>query len=220
MNMPLVIPPGFFMANVIIEHTGFARAAQVTFGIENAGDSNDPVVLANRIMAALGGPLAPRLDAQARFARVEVRLGQDGGEPLVGVSDVAPIQGTLVIESVTPNVAVLVHKRTSLGGRRNRGRLYLPWFLAEDGVDQVGTITPGSLAAIQTAMNDFLNLLETGGLIGPMVVLHDSTRYVTTRPSPGVVVRTRSETTTPPPTPVVALQVDGRIATQRRRLDR
>jgi hypothetical protein len=94
-----------------------------------------------------------------------------------------------------------VRKNTARGGRRGRGRIYLPWFIAEDGVDEVGLITPGTIGAIQAAMDVWRTKLVDFDL--PMYVLHNS----------GI-------SATGTPDQVTSLRVQGMIATQRRRLGR
>lgn len=107
-----------------------------------------------------------------------------------------------------PSVSLLVQKATNLGGRRGRGRVYIPWVTQEAAINDVGNIDGTSLAVRQqNALNWFL-ALENGGIPAntptPMVVLHDEA---------GAGVE-------PAPTPVVGLVVSQLVANQRRRLGR
>jgi hypothetical protein len=95
-----------------------------------------------------------------------------------------------------------VHKRTALGGRKGRGRLFIPWAVADSNVDEAGIIVPATVVTMQTAVTSFLNGIITEGM--NMVLLHSPDKS-------GVTV---------PPTTVSSLVVDGMIATQRRRLGR
>jgi len=107
----------------------------------------------------------------------------------------------------SPNCALLVKKQTATGGRRGRGRNYIPWVLLDAAVDDVGNVDSGSLAVRQSDAEDWLEDLElgtTGSYATPMVILHDSSG---SGPEPA-------------PSVVTALQVDSRIANQRRRLGR
>jgi hypothetical protein len=98
------------------------------------------------------------------------------------------------------NCAYLLKKQTNLAGRRGRGRMYIPPFFASEGeISQTGVITAGTRVAMENALRD--------GLPGAdYVILHSADPA-------GVIVP-------PPPTPVIAFNLDGRVATQRRRLRR
>ena len=95
-----------------------------------------------------------------------------------------------------PNVAVLIRKNTATGGRRGRGRMYMP------GVAQVAQLEGGFLttafqAAAQAGANTLLSGMATDDT--PMVVLHDTL-------AGGI------------PAGVTSLTVQTILATQRRRI--
>ncbi len=98
------------------------------------------------------------------------------------------------------NCTYLIQKRSGLGGRRRRGRLYLPP-PPEGAVGPTGLLTAGELGLMQTAMTNWLAAMNTSPGIEDMVILH----------STGI-------SGTPAPTPVNQLVVSPTIATQRRRL--
>lgn len=116
-----------------------------------------------------------------------------------------PVTAVQIVDSVgaasatvvTPNVAVLVRKVTSLGGATNRGRFYLPaWKLTEANVDNAGIIATTALNSIQSQLTAWLAALVTAGL--DMVLLHTDPLET--------------------PTPVTGLSIQSVIATQRRRV--
>lgn len=117
-------------------------------------------------------------------------------------ASVTPAVGTNGGASLPNNCATLVKKSTTLGGRRNRGRMYFPCPV-EGEVDGAGTITIGAIGSWNTVL---LRLLPGGGthtafgVLGDAVVLHDS----------------GSQT----PTEVSDLGCQTKIATQRRRMRR
>jgi hypothetical protein len=95
------------------------------------------------------------------------------------------------------NCATLIRKTTALAGRRGRGRFYLPPITMDEfATSKAGVIASSSLAAMQLAANAWFDHGE------PFVILHDSL--------PSSLA----------PTPITSFVVDGRIATQRRRLRR
>lgn len=193
-------PSGFGAISVQIVHSGMTRPAYLTFGVDPA--STDPQTVAGLISGgiAAAGSLASALDTECTVSEVRVSLGTDGGEDIVGGLSTA-VAGGSGTTSVPPNCAVLVHKRTARGGRRGRGRLFIPWCVGEGSVDEAGIIASAAQTSIQNAMNTWLNNMTTNNV--PMVLLHD----------PGITVPGA-------PNLVTALSVDKLISTQRRRLGR
>lgn len=196
-----VLQPGIADVSVEINLTGFPRSAFITFGVDPV--ETDPTLVGATIAGCISsaGSLNSIMDSSATWRTVTVRIGQDGGEPLVGVHTMSLTGGSASATTLPPNCAVLVHKRTALGGRRHRGRFYLPWVAGEATVGEDGTIGATQVTQYQTAVNAFRSALSTA--VTPMVVLHSLGR-----------------TSVPAATPVSALTVDPLIATQRRRLGR
>lgn len=196
--MAVIIPPGF--AHVVVELAldGDSEPMVNTFGIE-LSETATPVETADNIMTAF----ATRFDSVVAngysVTACDLYVGQDGGSNLVFSSTAAPIVFAGTGNSLPQNCAALVRKRTDLAGRRGRGRFYVPG-VEETSVSAVGVLSNTYLTAWQAAADAFLDDLETDGT--PMVVLHRSE---------GIGVE-------PVPTPIVALVVDERIATQRQRL--
>jgi hypothetical protein len=117
-------------------------------------------------------------------------------------ASIAPLAGNTGTTLVPNNTAFLVKKSTALGGRRNRGRMYIPSPLETD-VDNTGNVA----ALTITNLNTKLALLMPGGAIhtafgflGDPVVLHE----------------TGSQT----PAVVTDLACLAKVATQRRRMRR
>lgn len=198
--MTLVIPPGFSLCTVPIRHQNLNRSAAVTFGLETGGSGDGFPVQADEVMADWNTHISPRMDTQVVSGPVELTVGQDGGGSFVEVGTTTSA-GTRTGVMNPPNVAILVSKRTSSGGRRGRGRLFLPWALLAGEADDVGVITGGVVTATQTAFTNFLAALATD--LHEMVLLHNT----------GI-------SATPSPTPVTTLRVETLVATQRRRLGR
>lgn len=98
----------------------------------------------------------------------------------------------------SPQVAVLVKKTTLRGGRRGRGRMYIPG-PQELWVNGGGQIDPAGLLAYQSAVTDLQEQLELLGCYPSLYILH-------TTAADG------------PPDEIVSMGVEGMVATQRRRL--
>lgn len=158
------------------------------------------MALADAIFDAWNASIGSLMDAEVLMGPVELRVGQDGGDALA-VSGTHIANGGTVQSAAPSNVAVLIQKRSTRGGRRGRGRMYVPWLISDANVNEVGIIVAGTVTAIQTECIDFLAGL-TAASTG-MVLLHN-----TGGSAPGS------------PDVVNALIVDNLIGTQRRRLGR
>lgn len=192
--------PGYADVSVEMILTGMTRSAYLTFGVQPVDpDPADVVVEVNSAITAAGS-LQSRLDAQVTITSIRASVGQDGGADLVYVLGTS-IVGQNNVSALPPNCAVLVHKRTLRGGRRGRGRLFIPWCVSETNVDEAGLIATAEVTTIQTAMNVFRTAL--GSFNVPMVILHN----------PGL-------STMGAPDTVTSLVVDKLLSTQRRRLGR
>lgn len=125
------------------------------------------------------------------------RVGQDG-DPLILTSD-AGDTGTNTSDFAPQNVALLLKKRSDVGGRRNRGRMFMPG-VPESAVNEIGELTSTYRNAVNGLASDFLDYCQSGGSSNSanMVILHSS--------APST------------PTVVTSLVCDTRVATQRRRL--
>lgn len=192
--------PGYADCSHQLSLSGFPRPAYITFGCDPV--DTDPNVIATSLVAAFGatGSMYTRIDSAVTLTGTRVSLGTDGGEDLIGFS-AQNVGCQLATNTTTPNTAWLVHKRTARGGRRGRGRIFIPWSVPETGVDEAGTIDTSSLNSMQTALTAWFDALAAGG--EPMYLLHN----------PGL-------TSMGPPDRVTALEADRIISTQRRRLGR
>jgi hypothetical protein len=195
----LPIPVGAAQVLIPLAHSGIARSAAITFGIDVSGSLGTGTEIADRIMTAFHTTILDKMDLEVTAGPVHVNLGTGAGasNPTQGTTT---FTGGQVQSSLPSNCAVLVKKSTALGGRHNRGRLFVPWMVAEGSVDEGGIIAPSEVTTFQTACTAFLTSLNGTTTSAPMVLLHQSGSAA--------------------PTPVTALVVDRLIATQRRRLGR
>lgn len=189
--MGTIVPAGF--AELAFRHVLAGRGDEMvcTIGIEVTGAMSD----------SDWGDLADTwgveiVDATMRssitFLGMQVRLpaGVLGtfGTPTVG-GGVAAI--------MPPNNAILVNKHTGLGGRKNRGRFYLP-SVPEGSVDESGVIEAVHLAGLQLAIDDWQTAVAAIADVGFLFVLHSDALDA--------------------PTEITSLTVNPIIATQRQRL--
>lgn len=201
--MPTIVPPGFVEAAVELRGQGDPDPWYVTFGLEVTGLGGNYAGLGLAVMQAFGNLLAPMWSGVSNTG-VSFTVGQDGPDNLrVYVASGINRPGGRSSQFLPQNCATLIRKNTELGGRRNRGRMFIPAMLAEGEVDNVGVIEATSVGIFQDNADAFLDEL-TSIVAFPMtmVVLHGSEGIS----EPG------------DPTPVSSLTVDPIIATQRRRL--
>lgn len=196
--MANIIPPGYAQAEWVFSLVGDSERMIVTCGydMDTHTDGQD---LADQLRTdfVAGFPVASIVDDYA-LEGITVRVGQDGAPPIVFENTTRHAGTATGFEVLPQNCALLVHKRTALGGRRGRGRFYLPPFCENEGdVSAAGVIGSGGVTAIQTKIS-LAWRLDRGA-----VLLHGDS------PSPLV------------PTPITnGFTLDSRIASQRRRLRR
>jgi len=196
--MPTAV--GYASCSYELRQTGLTRPAYVTFGVDPSG--GDALAVADAVFGAwsAAGSFRSIMDSTVTLTATRASLGTDGSGDLVGVNTTTSV-GTASGAMVPPNVAVLIHKVTARGGRRGRGRMYIPWCTTAASVDETGVITPAVVSTITAAMLAWRLALSSAAV--PLVLLH----------APG-------QTALPPPDPVTGLTVDRIVATQRRRLGR
>ena len=187
----MTIPTGYGHAIITFSGNAVPNGAAITFGFKN--DAGSSVIDAAEDIVQIwdgnnfGTILALNCDTQ----NMRVKLGPDATGP---VADRPWVQaGEYTGISGSAAVSGLVKKVTASGGRKNRGRMYVP-ALSESAVDDGGDINSSWLTVAQAFFDETLE--EMGVAQYPMVGLH-------------------GDNTTP--TLVGALQVDARAATQRRR---
>lgn len=197
------------MVSLRLTNAIVSRPAYITWGCKNNTGGTNVVTLANAVLTAFTANVNSQVDTNVTVGPTHVILGDGTSTPLVGDSTTAPSAGTNAAASCPPNTAMLVKKITGYGGKKNRGRLYLPWFGDESIVDEAGIIGSGSVAGAQVRFTNFLAALATASL--PMVVV---TRQMSVDPDTGkpYVVNYHAGHT------VTGLVVQALCGTQRRRM--
>lgn len=187
----MIIPVGYGHVTHFFTGSGLPNGAAVTYGVQLTG-SDFIETRAASLHSAWEDSFLTLQMSSVTLAATRLKYG-----PAVSgqsYDHVEALPGTQSGQQAPPNTAMLVKKITGLGGRKNRGRFYIPG-ISDDAVSSNGTILPGSLVLWQAEATTFLADLDTRGL--PMYLLHNSSSD---------------------PTEVSSLGVDGIAATQRRRL--
>lgn len=200
--MPTLIPIGYAQCSWNLDLNGDPEPIQITFGVSVDGAVTQATV--NNLHAALKttGTLLDQISNVYLSKSVTMYVGNASpAPPTVWVSDDATKAGGGAGAPLPQNCGVLITKRTGSAGRRNKGRWYVPG-IGEGAVDAIGVVSAPTVTAFQTAANATLAAINAAVGIGNMVILHTSGG------------------TTPPgdPSVVTSLQVQSKMATQRRRL--
>ena len=201
--MALIIPPGFMQVVFRHEFTGDDEEMFCTFGFDLGDWSGTNEEAVTFVSQRWGDWVLGFCSNQLVHTYATGYIGQDGADPLVVDGVPQDAVGGDSSETLPPNCAYLVRKKTGLGGRRGRGRFYVPC-PDETQVDRNGAIAGAWLTAIQTNLDDMMEAWGTTAGLG----------FVT----PVILHRSEGEGIEPAPTVVTLLEVDGHIATQRRRL--
>lgn len=197
----MATPAGYAECSYSFTQAGLIRPAFITFGVDPSETAIDLIATAVQAAFTAAGSLNTVMDSSVQMVNTRVSLGTETAEDLVYNLPSAIAGGGGTTGSLPPNCAVLIRKVTARGGRRGRGRVYVPWAINETAVDEVGIIAGAAVTTLQNAANAWRAALVTQNV--PMVVLHN----------PGL-------TATGAPDVVTSLRVDPLIATQRRRLGR
>lgn len=195
--MGVAIPAGYAQCIPEFSLSGTTHLSTFTMGMKGApGDSASDIGVAfDAALTAVGSLVtAAGMILGWTYLGTTTTLMTETG-PLVSV-DGAPIAGSAVASALPINCALLVSKITGRGGRKGRGRFYIPPFtVAEGAVNAAGQIDSGDITSLQSKVNVFFAAIS--GLEPFAVLLHED----------GTL-----------PDEITAMTVQGTIATQRRRM--
>lgn len=196
--MALILPDGYGIATATWLVAGAGSPGMNVFGYDASALDADTVATT---WMQFFEDLLPQLANAVTIENVKT-VQRDGlvysvGEAGPSVSG----QGQINTPTVPSNTTWLIRKRSNLMGRENQGRMYLPG-VPEAAVNASGEVDPSTRAALQGLIIDGWTVANAAA---PMVLLHrnplDPDDYNAS-----------------PPTPVVQLLLDSRVATQRRRM--
>lgn len=195
--MPLQIPAGYAQLNMIYQVIGGVRPSEVTIGFKGNPASNaaDIAVIANTLFTAVNRPgAAARMSRDWTFLGVRCMLMTESG-PTVG-EQFTTVTGTGAWDALPSNLAVLIRKNTGLGGRANRGRMFVPpTGVSETGANQLGAMTAPARTQIQSDWDGWFTAMKA--TVEKFYLFHNETAI---------------------PSEVTGLAVQSLMATQRRRM--
>lgn len=195
--MARIIPPGYAECSMEFWLAGYLRPAVITQGFKINGSVGSSYNVADQFDLAFAGSFKALFDSNVTMRNAKAVIGQDGSDPIVQIST-TQTAGTSARESTAPALALMVTKNTNLGGRKNRGRNYMPWALADSDVAENGAVNPTRLTSWAAALDEYYDFI-----IGPTTDLLDEPVILHTDPTV--------------PTPVTSFTPNPAIRTQRRR---
>lgn len=207
--MATVIPVGAMHVVQPLFHTGDIRNVSVTYAVNHTFNpilDTEAQTLINDLQTAFNDAAGMRsaFDSEVSVLPPIGYYRQSLGAGLKAVTAAGAAQpGLQATTGVTPQVAVLVTERTAFVGRAFRGRMFLPWWINEAGVDELGAILTADLTARQGLVDGWQDDVEALASVSAFALLHDSAS-----PAAG----NHEDITT--------LQVRAKVGTQRRRLRR
>jgi hypothetical protein len=209
LNPPPTIDVNLALCRILLTHSISTRKSEITFAVID-GDVAGAQDVADDVMGSFNSNMRGVFDNEVVCGPTLVTLGDGTSTPSIATSAAALLNGTAVIpNSLPPNVALLVKKATAFGGRRNRGRMFLPWCLDGTSINEGGTVAPAGVTAIQALVNAWLADLTAVNV--PMIIAN---RVFNTPLPPHHVVDIDAGHV------VTSLTVENLVATQRRRLGR
>lgn len=220
--MPLTIPPGDALGAYHFRQVNDPEEMLVTFGVRPTVGPFDAQHLL-RLESAWRTAILPNMSVDLSLVRTTVSVAQDGGDPILferAPATAAP--GTAAGTVFPPNVAIIIRKLTALGGRRGRGRFFLPGML-ESFADNAGFVSSSSQSSLNTAFATYLTALGAAAGAGekPVIplLLHNNSSTTTRSTGGGTTTITITEGAAGPvPTVITGYQCDPKVGTQRRRL--
>jgi len=153
--MPPIYDSDLLLITHHFKHDLLAREAVITFAANSSGGTNTAQQLAEDFQTLAANSFDDVLDQTVQLMRTTTLKGNGTTAFTVGTSTSPARRGIPNNATVPSNTAVLVQKRTLLGGRRGRGRVYLPWFLPETQVDEIGGISTSQQGIVQLAMDNY-----------------------------------------------------------------
>lgn len=206
--MPRDVAEGSSQATYILQHSAVTRPMAVTMGHSLIDWSGTFTQAANYLFDAFADNVLNGMDTGVTFTGVNLYIG-NGTAPSGSVESTrTPEPGLASGNYPPPNTALLVRKNTASLGRGATGRLFLPFMCPEANMDEGGNVDGTIVTAVQAQMNAWLAALateDTGGNGTAPAVLNPTSSNPAVAGTPIIIT---------------GLAVQGKVATQRRRLRR
>lgn len=194
----MLIPVDYAQANFRFTGAVLPFGAEITMGFNVELFAGTPDAMAAQLAVDWQGAGMDNTHSnESALTSILVKFGPNATGPSGEWS--GSIGGDVAPPTAAPNLAILVTKNTNFGGRTGRGRFYIP-AQPESQINGAGAVDTGYQATIQSAVDAFLGLTITDGMVP--VLLHGEDSPISA------------------PMPITSFSVSSRAATQRRRMRR
>lgn len=198
--MPIVIPNGWCQATLTYTGSAFPATGGGTTTLGFGADLTNAEVFAlvDVIAESWNQNLKDVTSDKVTLAKVTCVTADYAAEAAYSYA------GSVGDDTSPPNVALLVSYRTPRRGPRGRGRSYLPGMTFDSSTNDDGTLPSAQRNALQEAVDDFFDDIESAPAGYIQYVLHND----------------EGSSTDGAPDVVTSRLVSNLVATQRRRLRR
>lgn len=137
-----------------------------TIGVRPQVSMSAPTIATAVYASALGSGLMVAANTSNQGTIVGVRAYLQTASGFIQGDDIVNVVGTRSVGPPPPQCAVLCQKRTGFGGRRNRGRMFLPGLLLDEAaeVSAAGEINGTRRGQIEGYVDAFLTALDGNDL--------------------------------------------------------
>lgn len=168
----MALPVGYAQASFVFQCTGISDPIVTTIGCQPQGGIS-AATIADAVYTSWTSATAPFAPAKVAnsytLTSVDVTLETASG-PVLG-QKLVNAAGTMVTVVVSAQVCVIARKQTARGGRKGRGRMFLPGaILVEANIDSAGIILPAFRTTLDTNLTAALSLMSSNSV--PAFLLH------------------------------------------------
>ena len=152
------VPPGHALLSFIFSGPGAGPGGCVTtMGVSHVV-TEAPLDFATEMYDAFRDTVLTHLSSAVQLDECRVRYGTAEGE--IVISYYESVAGSVGGDSEPPNLCWPVVKYTELGGRANRGRMFIPG-LYTSAVEPTGAISSAALVTMNIELQDWIEAMET-----------------------------------------------------------
>lgn len=173
--MPLTIPTGFGEAAWHFTSTSGTPDFVTTCGVDLSDAGGDFAGAAEALWDYYAGSIMQETSNHVQITRCVLRVGNDGPTSAYESSH-TPVGGGSAGAHGPLSMAIIARKVTNVGGRRGRGRMFMPGTAGEGTVDESGRVLEVHAALVNTKLNTLQSYMENGNanhqVVLPPVLLH------------------------------------------------
>jgi hypothetical protein len=189
----VIIPANYAQVNLKMTGPAVPTGAQVTFGLDRVGYSGTPAEAAEVVrLQLIANTCFTQVDSNVLLSSILVKYGpnETGAAAEIATGIVGGQSGTAQV----PQCAYLLNKNTTAGGRKGRGRFFLPG-VPDTAIVEGGTLVSSVAGQMTASWQGFVEDMSAASL--PLALLHSQLGDV--------------------PNVITSISCQSRVGTQRRR---